>query len=640
MVKTPEFQKLMIEQSTVKSLIGYLEKYPSLMDEKVQQILTDTVIDLDNKVLLKDFLKYFFLNIDLISQTSPLFKTFICHTATAIYKRRAWLSEVFPVDWIIKALILYFYSLENKAIKDTKKRIARKLSASDTPKKPSDGVSQKSKSSNQGKDERLEEEEKLKGLEVLEKRLRTNSASDSQESEAKASIVSSKADLRSSLGSRPSNTNQVEEGPVEEGEFAEFMTQKSPDIVKNQPELELISPIVPKKELQSENQEIGAEEMTPLPFMFRKKSDMPAQVRADIEPEVGINKPVTTTPFLDAEDKGEDSLAENKDKFVSGIFSVNYDSSNFQFPDSPVMSKPVKVTTPALINDDSSLISAQSQPEVDAFTSPVPGFKLDELKRGYKRLEGFDTGDDNILTDLIDEEAKNALFMAADINYLILLIENILVDKETQLDHIKRNSNFIFSSLCFPNLPYRLQRYLLRICRVVLTQILSLPTQSAREIITNSNIVFALIDFFKTTKCYKSKAEILKMFEDLTTITPFGYKKVIEFLSMFASCKILSSEDYPGTDIEADLSMFFSQVFQCIMANNKLCEQEKLRAEAGGVPFNPKVEEERRSVNTGLVECLVNVFSHLNYSLKSILLSNLRQIICVQGSCWNEFYNK
>ena len=77
MIKTPENQDQIAANGNLQSLIGFLEKYPSLMDDTAQKILFDMLNDLTNKTLVKSFLKYFFLNIDIISQTSTPFKDYI-----------------------------------------------------------------------------------------------------------------------------------------------------------------------------------------------------------------------------------------------------------------------------------------------------------------------------------------------------------------------------------------------------------------------------------------------------------------------------------------------------------------------------------------------------------------------------------
>jgi hypothetical protein len=468
-IKTPQIQSTILAKDIIPALIGYFENYAELMNERVQKILIDIVIDLDNDSLVKQFLKYFFLNIDITSKTSQSFKLFISQTTTTIYQKKPWMAEVLPVDWILKSVILYFYSLENKVTEKVETILPRKQKRSAKVKNPN---------------------------------------------------------------------------PQKADEVAEHSEPKVED---------------PTKITVQENDQ---PEKAPAETQETVQTDGIEPAKADIVPEV---TPLTFSRSTDTqESQGGLELSEEE-------------------------------------------------------TSPRVGVAKEDAA-GISEVQG---------------KIQKEVFMGANIDYMVNIIESLLQNNSLQVTLLQKNTNFIFSSLCFPNLPYRLQRYLLSTCEIVIKQLLLIEQKAAKEIVNKSNIVFSLIDFFKSTKCYVCKATIMSLFEKLVTITSIGLKSVIEFLSIFVSNKICSPEEYPGTDIEDDLNLFFNQIFQFMMSNNKICSTDL--KDFGGQPCP---QEDLKLSNPGLIVCLLKIYDHLNFSSKAVLLSNLKQLISFSTSNLVEFYQK
>jgi hypothetical protein len=439
------------------------------MNERVQKILIDIVIDLDNDSLVKQFLKYFFLNIDITSKTSQSFKLFISQTTTTIYQKKPWMAEVLPVDWILKSVILYFYSLENKVTEKVETIPPRK-----------------------------------------------------QKRSTKAKVA---------------NPQSAEDDSF----FSEVMPT---DLILN-------------TDQQKDQQEEG----------LRETADA---VRMD-----GSEAPMVDT----------------------------------------VMTLPVLSLRANSQSQDSQAGLELSEEE----TSPCTGGTKDEVAGLYEAKE----------------KIEKEVFMGANIDYMVNIIESLLQNNSLQVTLLQKNTNFIFSSLCFPNLPYRLQRYLLSTCEIVIKQLLLIDQKAAREIVNKSNIVFSLIDFFKSTKCYVCKATIMSLFEQLVTITSIGLKSVIEFLSIFVSNEICTATEYPGLDIEGDLNLFFNQLFQFMMANNRIGPAETKEG-----PCPPVAQEDCKQANPGLIGCLLKIYDHLNFASKVVLLSNLQQLVSFSSSNLAEFYQK
>lgn len=548
----------MIEQGIVTTLIGFLEKYPSLMDVKVQQVITDMLIDLDNKILLKLFLKNFLLNIDLIAKTNNGFKAFISQTATVLYRKRKWLSEIFPIDWIVKSLILHCYAAEAKS-KSPEEASAKKEPIHHHHAEPK----QHGESSN--RDESLFSAD-VDDFQALIKQ------SNKETPNSQDGVLSFSVDGGDSLASciKDVKTSSLTGSIVQEpslksdtGLPKDRSEDKASDILKNQ--LELSEPI------SSPNLTVDT-----------------------LEKGVVTDGSQTTTTHIE-EPSLVKSLSENlplkKDLFNQCGTETEHE---------PKFDSLLAIAKSPLFEDRAEMLS-----------------QLENLKES-------------------SGENEDLRFLTSNIDYLVTIIESILEEKETLVDHLQRNMNFIVSSLCFPNIPYPLQRYLLRICSVIIEQLKTLEPQKAQEIVSSSNAIFALIDLFKITKCYKTKAEILPMLEDLAAMSNTGLKRVAQFLSIFSASKIEVAEDYPGVDIEADITLFFSAIFTLVTKNMRQIDNDKRIIES----LSSRQEEERRAANTGFLECLLNLYSHLNYSTKAILLTSVGQVVRTQSITSSEIFNK
>jgi hypothetical protein len=571
-VKNPECHATMIDQGSVTALIGFLEKYPSLMDVKVQQIITDMLIDLDNKVLLKLFLKNFLLNIDLISKTNNSFKAFISHTATVLYKKRKWLSELFPIDWIVKSLILYFYAAEAKS-----KPVCE---SAEKPKYIKDPTSPQLDSS------------------MREESLFTPDTSEFQSIIKESSQLAAHSIDHTSVKPISPALNSKDEGD------SARHREESPEKSSRESQFDGISPIEAQ---QSRGGDTEAGELYDSGHVFElniKKLEPRDDVR-----DSGTHEQQTSPgqqPFKDHLGAPGQPIAE-QDKMAADINKQEKEGSGF-----------------SLVPVDPDV--SQSWSNQGDRSLPHKIFQGDESDM----LSQLDILKEN------SADKEDLQFLTSNIDYLVTLIENLLAEKDTQLDHLQRNTNFILTSLCFPNIPYPLQRYLLRICRILIDQLKAIDVPKAQEIVTNSNAIFSLIDLFKTTRCYKTKAEILPLLEDLAAINNSGLKRVAQILSIFSSFKIESVEEYAGEDIEADLELYFGAVMTLVTKYMRQLDNDRRSNES----LSSKVEEERRATNTAFLECLLNLYSHLNFSMKSMLIHNISQLMNSQSSPISEIFSK
>jgi hypothetical protein len=98
----------LFESKVIKAIVGFLEPLSELIDEDIQRILSDILSeDLEPK-LLKQFLKYMFLNINFICKSPITFQRFAAKTVVEIYlKPKLHIHEVISLDWIIKYQTIY-----------------------------------------------------------------------------------------------------------------------------------------------------------------------------------------------------------------------------------------------------------------------------------------------------------------------------------------------------------------------------------------------------------------------------------------------------------------------------------------------------------------------------------------------------
>jgi hypothetical protein len=566
----------MIEQGSVTILIGFLEKYPSLMDLKVQQVITDMLIDLDNKVLLKIFLKNFLLNIDLISQTNNSFKAFISQTATVLYRKRKWLSEICPLDWIVKSLILHCYAA------DAKPKPATEVPGRQGSPHPT---------SRSRKPSRIEADPLASpgfgdGVGVASPGLLAVSGGGNEDGGDKSG-----AGL----------------GGVRGAQSEELGMEPFWDIGEGLGDLEKKVSRVPEEAGEAGEEEIAEE--------HEVHGANQASVKTDAD--------------------REDALMR-----VFNMEVVNHTGSRSQTCVQDEQVQPESEFKLVKMEEDKVNLFSENDPRRDVFEDPSEEIAFRESPKLFEQSSRYEDPSDVLsqLEGLKDPatQKEELQFLSSNIDYLVTLIENLMSEKENQVDHLQRNMNFIVSSLCFPNIPYLLQRYLLKICAIMVDQLKSLDSQKAQEIVGSSNAVFSLLDLFKTTKCYRTKADVLPLLEDLTSINQSGMKRVSQFLSIFSAFKIEIAEDYPGEDIESDLGQFFSTVLTLVIKNMRNLDNEK----RFGDNVSSKQEEERRQTNVGYIDCLLNLYSHLNYSMKVLFISNIKQLVRTQSIHSTEIFSK
>ena len=576
-VKNPENHAAMIEQGTVNILIGYLEKYPGLMDVKVQQIITDMLIELDNKVLLKVFLKNFLLNIDLISKTNSSFKAFICHTCIMLYKKRRWLSELFPIDWIVKTIILYFYAAEGKA----------KAAEYESNQKPEPKYKLPA---NRGA---LEEREtpKVSPWKPHE--------AQNEEDSLFSSGVNDLYRIEKSI-TEDGNKDKKKDNTavVEDGKISSIALN---DISPEQPDI---------------NAEIDTNKSDHSTFSFKKGNEGDELVDSHV---VEVPEACPELTLL-----AEQSL---------NVISLSETAHNKLSPATPFGDSFILMA----VEDSANLFKSQNIQDY-----PELRVAKDEevVQKALQNLQDIDQEADKVRSGqkTSQKNAKTEMIQSLSVNvdYLLELIESLLTDTDNNLDHLKRNTNFIISALCFPNIPYALQRYLLKICRIVVSQLATLEAKAAGDIFMTGNSLFAMIEMYKTTRCYKTKADLLDLFEDLSTFAPLDMKKLFEFLTVFVCGKIENAGDYPGHDVEAEIAELFVKFFTLITKNSRKIEVYLSTGEG----LQGKSEEDIRATNAALIDCLLSVFSHLNFSMKILMIANMHQLVKSSSSVCTEFFNK
>jgi hypothetical protein len=96
------------EKCILKALAGFLESSTDLLDERIQTIFFDMTESLNDRLLMRQILKYFYMNINLISKTPVAFQKFAAETVCTLYKERELrVEELIPLDWIVKYITIY-----------------------------------------------------------------------------------------------------------------------------------------------------------------------------------------------------------------------------------------------------------------------------------------------------------------------------------------------------------------------------------------------------------------------------------------------------------------------------------------------------------------------------------------------------
>lgn len=92
----------------MKAVVGFLEPLSDCLDDKIQHILSDMMNQEMDKYLRKSFLKYLFLNLNLIYKTPLSFQRFSAETVLSMYNRKEWeVEQHVSLEWIIKYLTIY-----------------------------------------------------------------------------------------------------------------------------------------------------------------------------------------------------------------------------------------------------------------------------------------------------------------------------------------------------------------------------------------------------------------------------------------------------------------------------------------------------------------------------------------------------
>lgn len=96
------------EKCILKALAGFLEASTDLLDERIQTIFFDMTESINDRLLMRQILKYFYMNINLISKTPVGFQKFAADTVCTLYKERELrVEELIPLDWIVKYITIY-----------------------------------------------------------------------------------------------------------------------------------------------------------------------------------------------------------------------------------------------------------------------------------------------------------------------------------------------------------------------------------------------------------------------------------------------------------------------------------------------------------------------------------------------------